>query len=300
MFRTGLTIMISILITVGNLSLAHGQGSGPVDGSSNGVPTRPLTDSQAIIELERAQELFNMDDREKDALEMALPLEQVFRDANDFDHLVDCIFLIGDCYYFFREYEKAIPYMREAADLGYRYFPEQMSPYPLKVIAECQYELGRFEESLATFRERVKKVRRDQPDELHGALFDEAALMINTGDHKGALQVLGEALQENKAFSARLAEDPESSAEDRLGASMDAAEIIYHAGVANFEMENFSEARAFISEALSIFETIDGREGINVTDRRVTLLDELVMICEKLGDAEQAGMYRNKRDELNQ
>ncbi|MCB1219632.1 tetratricopeptide repeat protein [bacterium] len=300
MSSTGMRIMFTTLIAVGNLSLAYGQGSGPVDGKSNGVPTKPLTNTQAIAELERAQELFRMDDREKDAMEAALPLEQVFRDAEDYDHLVDCVFLLGDCYYFFREYEKAISYMREAADLGYRYFPDQMSPYPLKVIGESQYELGKYDEALATFKERVSRVRKDQPDELHGALFDEAALMINTGDYQGSLMVLGEALQENKALSSRLADDPDSSVTDRLGASMDAAEIIYHAGVANFHMEKLPEARAFIREALAIFDTIDGQGEVDVRDRRVALLDELVMICETLGEADEAAGYRTKRDELNQ
>ncbi len=300
MFRTGITLMISILIAVGNLSLSYGQSDGPVDGKSNGVPVPTLTDVQAVIELERAQELFRMDDREKEALSTALPLVEVFRNANDFDHLVDCVFLIGDCYYFEGNWARAEEFMREASELGYRYFEDQMSSYPLKVIGECQYEQGKFEESLATFRERVSRVRKGETDELHGALFDVAALMINTGDYQGSLVVLGEALQENKAYSTRLAEDPDSSVLDRLGASMDAAEIIYHAGVANFHMEKFSEAHAFIKEALAIFETIDGREGMNVSDRRVTLLDELVTISEKLGKSEEAEDYRHRRDELNQ
>ncbi|MCB1217361.1 tetratricopeptide repeat protein [bacterium] len=300
MSGTGMRIMLTTLIAVGNLSLAYGQGSGPVDGKSNGVPTQPLSNTQAIAELEHAQELFRMDNREKDALDAALPLEQVFRDANDFDHLVDCVFLLGDCYYFFQDYEKAISYMREAADLGYRYFPDQMSPYPLKVIGESQYELGRYEESLATFKERVSKVRRDLPDELHGALFDQAALMINTGDYQAALAVLGESLQENKKLSARLAADPDSSPGERVGASMDAAEIIYHAGVANFHLEKLAEAKAFIREALAIFDSVDGKDEVDVRDRRVTLLDELVQISEALGETEDAEQYRARRDELNQ
>lgn len=299
MLRKGLAFMFTSLVAVGQLSLAYGQDNGPVDGKSNGKPVPAITNEQAIIELERAQELFRMDDRERDALEAALPLVEQFREANDYDHLVDCVFLVGDCYYYLGDWANAERYMREAADLGYRYFEDQMSSYPLKVIGECQYEQGKFEESLATFKERVSRVRKAESHELHGALFDQAALMINTGDYQGALVVLGEALQENKAYSARLADDPDSDVMDRLGASMDAAEIIYHAGVANYEMENLDKAYSFIKEALAIFETIDGREDVDVTNRRVTLLDELVMICEKLDKPEEAEDYRHRRDELN-
>ena len=299
MYKSGILLMIGLLISLGNLSLAYGQGDGPVDGKSNGVPAATTTNSQAVAELEHAQELFRADDREKEALQTALPLVEVFRSANDYDHLVDCVFLIGDCYFFDGDYANAEKYMQEAADLGYRYFADQMSSYPLKVIGESQYEQGRFEESLATFRERVTKVRKGEPDELAGALFDVAALMINTGEYQASLQVLGEALQENKALSQRLADDPASTANERLGASMDAAEIIYHAGVANFHMDKFEEAYGFIKEALAIFETINGKENFNVTDRMVTLLDELVNICEKLGKTDEAEQYRARRDELN-
>lgn len=299
MYRTGIALMIGILIAIGSLSLAYGQGDGPVDGKSNGVPIAGSTDSQAVAELARAQALFAEDDKEKDALAAALPLADVFRQANDYDHLVDCVFLIGDCYYFEGNWAKAEQFMQEAADLGYRYFDNQMSSYPLKVIGESQYEQGNFEEALATFRERVTRVRKGEPDELHGALFDMAALLINTGDYQGSLQVLGEALQENKAYSTRLAADPEASANDRLGASMDAAEIIYHAGVANFHMDKLQEAYGFIKEALAIFETINGREGFNVNDRMVTLLDELVNICETLEMTTEAEEYRARRDAMN-
>ena len=300
MYKPGILLMIGLLISLGNMSLAYGQGDGPVDGKSNGVPVAGTTNSQAVAELERAQELFRADDREKEALAVALPLVEVFRSANDFDHLVDTVFLIGDCYYYDGDWANAERYMREAADLGYRYFPEQMSSYPLKVVGESQYEQGKLEESLATFRERVSKVRKSETDELAGALFDVAALMINTGEYQASLQVLGEALQENKAYSQRLADDPASSAADRIGASMDAAEIIYHAGVANFHMDKFEEAYGFIKEALAIFDTINGREGFNLNDRQVTLLDELVTICEKLGKTDEAEEYRMKRDNLNQ
>lgn len=298
MKHTGLVIMLIALFTLGNTFLAHGQ----VDGSSNGQPSAGNVDPAAVADLERASELLVEEGKERDALRIALPLVEKFEQNEDYDHLVDCVFLIGEAYYHLGEWENAEQFMQLAADLGYRYFSDQMSSYPLKVVGECQYELGKMEAALATFQERVSKIRRsDEDDQLAGALFDVASLQINLEQEQSALNTLSQALVANDEYYATLtAPGSEATADERNANRVDHAEITYHQAIANFRLDNQNAALDHLRDALAEYTSLPQAVQDDFSDRIVAVLTDLVAVCENLEMAEEAEQYRAERDKLNQ
>jgi tetratricopeptide (TPR) repeat protein len=314
MKRFGVVAMLSLLCALGAIALAPGQwdrggtsrsdgtpDSGAVDGKSNGQPAKVVVDDAAVAKLEEADKIFKEDGREREAIEIALSALPTFEQGQDYDHLVDCVFLLGEAYYYIGDWANALKFMQRAADLGYRYFPDEMSSYPLKVIGESQFELGDNEAALATFQERVQKLRKANDTlELPGALFDVGGVLINLGREKEALPVLSEALDANNKRAAELAKpDSSASEEERAANVVDHAEIIYHMAIANFHLQQFDPAKQQLEEAYSFFNSIQQGGKTDVKDRLVSVLDDLVLVSEKLGNTKDAEKYRRLRDGFN-
>ena len=297
MKQIGIIIMLSTLFTFAHTFLAASQ----VDGSSNGQPSAAKIDPQAVAELDRASGLLAEDGKEREALRAALPLVEIFESGEDYDHLVDCLFLIGEAYYHLGEWANAEQFMQLAADMGYRYFADEMSSYPLKVVGESQFEQGKTDEALATFLERVQKVRASgETNELAGALFDAAGLLINLDRMEEALPKLAEAAEANRSEGAALnAPGSTATAADKDANRIDEAEIAYHTAIAHFRLDQFDEAYTSLKEAYAAFNSLCAAAKDEVNDRLVAVLDDLVLVCEKLGlDSEQA-LYQAERDRLN-
>ena len=294
----GTLIMLTTLFTFAHTFLAAGQ----VDGSSNGQPSAADIDPQAVAELDRANTLLAEDGREREALRAALPLVEIFEAGEDYDHLVDCLFLIGEAYYHLGEWANAEQFMQLAADLGYRYFADEMSSYPLKVVGEAQFEQNKPEAALATFQERVQKIRASgESEELPGALFDAAGLLINLGRESEALPKLAEAAEANRAVGEELnAPGSTASAMDKEANRVDQAEIAYHTAIACFHLEQYDDAFAFLKEAYAEFNGLGESTKAEVNDRLVAVLDDLMLVCEKLGKDMEHGLYQAERDKLNQ
>ncbi len=232
----------------------------------------------------------------------ALPLVEIFEGGEDYDHLVDCLFLIGEAYYHLGEWPEAEQFMQLAADMGYRYFPTEMSSYPLKVVGEAQFEQNKPDAALATFLERVQKIRAgNETEELPGALFDAAGLLINLGRESEALPKLQEAAEANLALGEQLnATGSTASAQDQEANKVDQAEIAYHTAIAHFHLEQFDQASIYLKEAYAGFNGLGAATKGELNDRLVAVLDDLVLVCEKLGLADEQAQYQAERDKLNQ
>jgi tetratricopeptide (TPR) repeat protein len=294
--------MLSTLIGLGLLAPAFGQeGGGTVDGKSNGQPVKAKLDPSATGELERARELHE-EGKEQDAIDICKKLEATFRKNEDFDHLVDCLFIAGDAYYALADWPNAEKYMSEAAELGFRYFAKDMSTYPLKVIGESQFEQGKFDEASKTFLERVQKLRKEgSTDELVGALFDAGSILINVDRPQDGLKFLEEALEANNMVAAGLnKKDSGATQDEKDAAAVDHAEIVYHIAVAHFRAEEFEKAREELIQARAFFKSLEKSKNVDISDRLVAVLDDLVLVNEKLGDTKEAEKYRLERDRANQ
>jgi len=311
MGRILVVVLIGLIVSLAGVSFSPAQDSrggtgdrvAPVDGSSNGQPSPTRVDSKAVAELERAHSLYSEeDDSERTVISICLPLVAAFEASEDYGHLVDCVFLLGDAYYHLGEWSNAERYMQQAADLGFRYFADEMSTYPLKVIGECQFEQDMYEDALDTFRERVQYLRKEgDSTDLAGALFDVGGMLINLEREEEALTVLTEALQANNARAGELSKAGSGASEDeRTGNVVDHAEITYHLAIANFRLEKYEQARTFLEQANAFFDSVNEAGLYDVTDRLVAVLDDLVLVNERLGDSIAAGRYQRERDQLNQ
>jgi tetratricopeptide (TPR) repeat protein len=303
--------MSQLLLTLGALALSpfestggeHGHGAehheektGAVDKRANGTPAKGRVDEEAVGRLGEAERLLRDDDREAECIAVARPLLKVFEQNEDFDHLVDCLFLIGEAYFYMNDWERAEQYMSRAAELGYRYFADEMSSYPLKVVGESQFEQKKPEAALATFRERVQILRKQNDmDELPGALFDVGGMLINLGQFDEAIAMLSDAKQSNEQRLKQL----EDEGEDTEGAQVDQGEITYHIAIAYFQQGDMHTARGWLEQALTAFEAVGEEMQDEVSDRIVSVLDDLVTVSENTGDEAAAARYRARRDELN-
>ena len=311
MWRIGVVAVLSLgcVLGMGSLALAQDSGRGDsgsrgwaVDKQGNGQPAQATVDPEAVAKLEEAEKIFGEDGREREAITAALAVLPSFENGNDYDHLVDCLFLLGEAYYYLGEWANAEKHMQRAADLGYRYFADQMSSYPLKVVGESQFEQKKFDQALATFQERVQKLRKAADlTELGGALFDVGGMLINLGREEEALGVLAEALDANNKRAAELSK-PGSGAteEERTGNVVDHAEITYHLAIGNFRLEQYAEAKTYLEQAYSFFGSIQQGGTLDVADRLVAVLDDLVVVNEQLGNTADADKYRRERDRYNQ
>lgn len=314
MKRAGIIVMISILAIMAGATLSPAQDGGrgdagerklpgAVDSGSNGQPVPAQVDADAVAELERLRELYETDEgAEKEVADGCLRLLPTFEGGEDYDHLVDCLFLLGDANYYLGEWAAAQRYMQRAFDLGMRYFPDEMSGYPLKVIGECQFELGEQETALATFRQRVQMVRKQENStDLAGALFDVGAMLVNLGREDEALTVLAEALSANNDRAGELSEAGSGAGDEERAANViDHAEIVYHLAIANFHLERYEDARKYLEQAYAFFTSIQDTGQYDVADRLVFVLDDLVLVNEQLGDSITADRYQRERDQLNQ
>lgn len=303
MFRFGSYIMVATMFCLALYSPSEGQGDpSSVDQKSNGKPVGSKVDDKAVAELTRAQEMFGSEGQESDALKIAKGLLKTFEKNKDYDHLVDCYFLLGDGYYWMGDYVQGEKYMKQAWDLGTRYFNDQMSSYPLKVIGECQFEQKKYDSAVRTFKERVNWLKqREDMVELAGALFDVGGLLINIGEERQALDVLKEAQSANNKRARELSQvGSKASAEDKGANAVDHAEITYHQAIAHFKLEEYDKARKLLVQARAFFVSINEGEMFDVSDRLYSVLDDLVIVNERLNDKIKAEAYRKERDRLNQ
>jgi tetratricopeptide (TPR) repeat protein len=253
--------------------------------------------------LVKAEQLYAEQDKPKEALRIAEPLVKDFERAKDWDHLVDALFLIGQCYYELGEWKKAQDAMQRAQDLGTQHFPGDMGTGALKVIGECQYEQKDYAAALATYQSRVAGLQQegaaaDQGD-LAGALYDEAALLVDLDRAPEALPLLDQAVEANAAQAKAQAADKAADQESKDANAIDGAEIVYMQAVANFKQDQLDEAKARLEQALGLFQAVQGAGREDVADRLVSVLDDLVIIAEKQNDTPAADKYRQQRDALN-
>jgi hypothetical protein len=96
----------------------NGERKGPVDPHSNGTPARGLVDEAAVARLRQATDLLADEGRERDVVDMCVPLLRTFEQNEDYDHLVDCLFTIGEACYHLGDWPNAEKYMGRAAELG--------------------------------------------------------------------------------------------------------------------------------------------------------------------------------------
>lgn len=294
---TGLAMILGTWMALGIATPAPGQ----LDSSTNGQPGAGEVDEAAVAELARAEALLSEEGREREMISITLPLVAAFEETEDYGHLVDSLFYLGEAYYHLGEWSSAERYMSRAADLGYRHFPDEMSAYPLKVLGECYFEQGRFEEALASFQERAQMLRRtEEAGDLAGALFDVAGILINLDREQEALELLAEAEQANNTRAGELSK-PDSGAtqEERDANVVDHAEIVYHMAIANFRLAQYNQAKVYLDQAYAFFKSINEAAQLDVADRLVSVLDDLVLVNEELGDETEADKYRRERDRLN-
>ncbi len=308
------------LITDEQFQIRQLERKGPVDPHTNGTPARGLVDTDAVQKLAQAGTLLADEGSERDVIDMCVPLLRTFEKNEDYDHLVDCLFTIGEACYHLGDWPNAEKYMSRAAELGYRYFKDEMSSYPLKVVGESQFEQGKEEEALASFRERLHILRREQDiEELGPALFDVGGMLVNTGSYDDAITMLGEALQmigTRRAYVERqLAGDagqdiPRDDWEEEEGGvdateelveslKVDEGETLYHIAIANYRKDDLEQAAVFLRRALTRFSELSEEMQEQVSDRIVAVLDDLVQVSETLEDYAAAEIYRLRRDELN-
>ena len=303
MLKIGIFFMVATMYCLVHYSPAAGQGSSSsLDRKSNGKPVGGKVDEQAVAELTRAEAMFTEEGQENEALLIAQGLLRTFENNKDYDHLVDCYFLLGDGYYWLGDYVQGEKYMKLAWDLGNKYFSDHMSSYPLKVVGECQFEQKKYDGSLRTFRERVNWLKkRNDTEELAGALFDVGGLLINLGEERQALDLLKEAGQANNARARELNQTgSKASAEDKAANAVDHAEITYHIAIAHFKLEEYDKARKVLLQARAFFISINEGDMFEVSDRLYSVLDDLVVVHERLNDQIRAEAYRKERDRLNQ
>jgi len=278
-----------------------GERQGAVDKGSNGQPSAGKVDQAAVDSLSKAEQAMSKDGEEQQAISLALPLIETFRSNEDYDHLAECLSLIGEAYYYLGDWANAEKYMSQAADVGFRYFPDDMSTFPLKVIGESQFQQKKYDESLATFQRRVQLLRKmGDTVELPSSLFDVGGVLINLNREAEAVPVLQEAETAVKARAAELAK-PGSGAtpEDRNGNTVDHAEILYHLAIAEYHQDKLSEALGYLNQAYKLFKSIDESGLAEVQDRLVAVLDDLVLVNERLGNTNDADAFRAERDALN-
>jgi tetratricopeptide (TPR) repeat protein len=290
----------------GNMSGSQVQNS---NGSSN--PDGGKVDTAAVAALNSAESTYSSvtdpqadSAKLRDALKTGLAQVEKFQQTQDYDHLVDCLFLIGNCYYELGEWANAEKFMTMCNELGNRYFADQMGSAPLKIIAESQYEQQKYDDALKTYQTRVEKIEKQgasaDQGELAGALFDVAEMMINLDRAAEAGPLLQQAEQANAAQAAAQAKNSATTQQEKDANVVDHAEIVYNEAIALFRQNKLAECRPKLESALGLFDSINSTGRENVSDRMVAVLDDLTLVCDKLGDKAASDKYKAQRDKLNQ
>jgi tetratricopeptide (TPR) repeat protein len=258
--------------------------------------------AEAVKKLAEAEQLYAEQDKPKEALRIAEPLVRDFERAQDWDHLVDALFLIGNAHYDLGEWKQGEAAMQRAHELGMQHFADSMGTGALKVIGECQYEQQNYDAALKTYQSRVDMLRQqgaaaDQGD-LAGALYDTAALLIDLDRAQEAVPLLDDAVKANTAHAAAQATGKAPQDEQDANAT-DRAEIVYLQAVAQFKLDQPAQTVPKLVEALGLFTAVHSTGRADLADRMVAVLDDLVLLYEQQGDAASAEKYRQQRDELN-
>jgi glycosyltransferase A (GT-A) superfamily protein (DUF2064 family) len=121
---------------------------------------------------------------------------------------------------------------------------------------------------------------------------------MDRGDE--ALPLLQQAETANQAAGATLAKDTAATQEDKDANAIDRAEIVYHQAIALFRQTKLAECRPKLESALGLFTAVQNAGREDVGDRMVAVLDDLVQVCDSLGDKAASDKYKAQRDKLNQ
>lgn len=314
MYRIGLALMFSVWFIVGVAFAADDAGSGNDNGSGQvagdaqgggwfpkGAQPTPA-DPAALADLEKAQELMAQEGSEGQALAAALKLITVFESAKDNEHLAECLTLVGEGYYYGGNWANAQKYMQRAWDVGTKAFGDGMSTFPLKVIGESQFEQKQYDQALATFQQRAEVERqRAEVEELPGALYDVGSALSQLGRSTEALTAIKEAAAANEKRAQELSAQGAGAKPDELEAvAVDSAEIALLAALIDIQLGQYDNAKPPLEQALASFQSLSPAAQKDHADRIVSVLDHLVVVCEKLGDTAGAANYRAQRDKLNQ
>lgn len=310
MYRIGLALMLSVLLVAGAAFAADDSGGGKDSGGAGwfpgekpaAAPAEAATDATAVADLAKAQELMAQEGNESQALVAALKLITAFESAKDNEHLAECLTLVGEGYYYTGGWANAQKYMQRAWDVGFKTFGDGMSTFPLKVIGEAQFEQKQYDQALATFQQRTDIERqRADVEELPGALYDTASALSELGRSAEALKTLEEAAAANEKRAQDLSAQGASAKPDELEAvGVDSAEIALLAALVDIQLNQYDAAKPPLVQALASFQSLSSAAQKEHADRIVSVLDHLVVVCEKLGDTASAADYRAQRDKLNQ
>jgi tetratricopeptide (TPR) repeat protein len=319
MCRIGLALMLSVWMLAGAAFAADDTGGGKDSGGAGGgqgagwfpggakaapadAPAAAPADATALADLAKAQELMAQEGNESQALVAALKLITVFESAKDNEHLAECLTLVGEGYYYTGGWANAQKYMQRAWDVGFKTFGDGMSTFPLKVIGESQFEQKQYDQALVTFQQRADIERqRADVEELPGALYDTASALSELGRSPEALKMLEEAAAANEKRAQELSAQGASAKPDELEAvGVDSAEIALLAALVDIQLNQYDQAKPPLVAALASFQTLSPAAQKEHADRIVSVLDHLVVVCEKLGDTAGAADYRAQRDKLNQ
>ena len=288
-------------------------GGQNVDSGSTGSTTSGgKVDSAAVAALKSAEAAYAtvtdpLTDGPKlrDALKTGLAQVEKFQQTQDYDHLVDCLFLVGNCYYELGEWANAEKFMTMCNELGNRYFPDQMGSAPLKVIGDSQYQQNKPEDALKSYQERVAKLDKQgataDAGERAGSLFDVGEMLIKLDRSPEALPILEQSETANAAAATALSKAGSTATQQDKDANViDHAEIVYDQAISLFKQSKFPECRTRLEKALGLFDSIQSTGRENVADRMVSVLDDLVVVCDKVGDKTASDTYKARRDKLNQ
>jgi len=297
MGKTGLIWVLSTLFAFSWLAPAAAQES-----STNGAPASgDATLTAAVSQLEQANAIFLEDGREQEAIRIAQGLIATFEQAEDYLHLVECHFLLGEAYYFLNDWANAEHHMQSVVEVSDAQFGGDIESYPLKVLGDSQYEQGKYNDALRTYQARVSRVQaRGETAELAGAQFDVAKMHLQLSQYEPAARALEQADEANTAYAAELSAPGSTATQEERDANViDHAEITYHLAFAYFNLNQIELSRDSLAKALAFFESIQATGRYDVTDRLVAVLDNLVIIHEQLGDTTSAERFRAERDRLN-
>lgn len=245
---------------------------------------------QACTELAAAMDRYAAEDGcEREVAKVCQRLEPVFDAAGDVALLVDCLALQGDALYYVGDFKAARKPLRRAYELGFSHFPEDVSTYPLRLLAACEIELGRMEQARRIIEQQIRHLEeRDPYGELPGARYALAQLVYADGEYEDAIALLLGALAASQA------------AEQTAEVTLDTAEILLLLGQSCQKAGRTVEAGQYLKQAHANFRELAADDAYPVADRQAAVLDLLLSIAEADGRNAEAVKLRQERDALNQ
>jgi tetratricopeptide (TPR) repeat protein len=245
---------------------------------------------QACTELAAAMDRYAAEvGCEREIASICQRLEPAFDAAGDVALLVDCLALQGDALYYVGDFKAARKPLRRAFELGYTHFPEDVSTYPLRMLAACETELDRPEQARRIIEQQIRHLEeRDPYGELPGARYALAQLVYADGEYEDAIALLLGALAASQ------------SAEQPAEVTLDTAEILLLLGKSCLQAGRTVEAGQYLRQARERFRKAAADDGYPVADRQAAVLDLLLRIAEVDGRDAEAEELRQERDALNQ